>query len=382
MREGGPAGLRGPGPRRRRPLPPWSDRAGAADGSRRACSSQAQQVQARAVVAKYPTVADAVAAGYRESTVYVPCIGAHYTNTSLAIGFNPSAPSELLYARTRPDSHIVGLSYLVYHPGGAPEGFAGTNDHWHQHTFNGGLCIAGGGIVVGAESTSVADCDEAGRQEDRADRHLDAARLGDAGIRVLVGRLRLGVSRARRQDRPRRLALTAERADRRRSVSVATSSARTRQSMQRRPIPVCQKCSRRTGEPEGGDDLAGRAPRDRVVRLVATHEAGDRASRCAAATNRGSGTSRSRGPVAPSPVSMWDAPFTSVNAYSTLLLRRVAARGGAPISRLSRRTPPAASSMRSRRADVRLSSVSAAEATSPAGLKPPGPTPAGWSSPG
>lgn len=123
---------------------------------------QAQQIQARAVVAKYPTVADAVAAGYRESTVYVPCIGAHYTNVLLAVGFNPSAPSELLYEGTRPDSRIVGLSYLVYHPGGAPEGFAGANDHWHQHTFNGGLCIAGSGIVVGAESTSAADCAKAG----------------------------------------------------------------------------------------------------------------------------------------------------------------------------------------------------------------------------
>jgi len=111
---------------------------------------KAQQLQARAVVAKYPTVAEAVAAGYRESTVYVPCIGAHYTNVALAGAFNPSAPSELLYDGTRPDSHIVGLSYLVWHPGGAPDGFAGTNDHWHQHTFNGGLCIAASGIVIGA----------------------------------------------------------------------------------------------------------------------------------------------------------------------------------------------------------------------------------------
>jgi hypothetical protein len=123
---------------------------------------QAQQIEARAVVAKYPTVASAVAAGYRESTVYVPCIGAHYTNVVLAVGFNPSAPSELLFEGTRPDSRIVVLSYLVYHPGGAPDGFAGPNDHWHQHTFNGGLCIAGGGMVVGAESTSAADCAKAG----------------------------------------------------------------------------------------------------------------------------------------------------------------------------------------------------------------------------
>jgi hypothetical protein len=123
---------------------------------------KAQQLQARSVVAKYPTVADAVAAGYRQSTVYVPCIGAHYTNVALAGAFNPAAPSELLYDGTRPDSHIVGLSYLVWHPGGAPEGFAGANDHWHQHTFNGGLCIAASGLVIGAESTSKDACEKRG----------------------------------------------------------------------------------------------------------------------------------------------------------------------------------------------------------------------------
>lgn len=119
---------------------------------------EAQQALARAVVAKYPTVADAEAAGYRKSTVYVPCIGAHYTNAALAGGFSPSAPSELLYDGTSPDARIVGLSYLVWHPGGAPQGFVGPNDVWHQHAFNGGLCINGNGLVIGAESTSAADC--------------------------------------------------------------------------------------------------------------------------------------------------------------------------------------------------------------------------------
>jgi hypothetical protein len=103
-------------------------------------------------------VADAVAAGYRESTVYVPCIGAHFTNVSRAIRFDPGAPSELLYEGTLPNSRIVGLSYLVYNVGGPPEGFAGPNDHWHQHTFNGGLCIAPNGLVVGSETTSAAQC--------------------------------------------------------------------------------------------------------------------------------------------------------------------------------------------------------------------------------
>ena len=50
----------------------------------------------------------------------------------------------------------------MWHPGGAPDGFAGENDHWHQHTFNGGLCIAASGIVVGAESTSAGDCEKRG----------------------------------------------------------------------------------------------------------------------------------------------------------------------------------------------------------------------------
>jgi hypothetical protein len=123
---------------------------------------EAQQLQARAVAAKYPTVASAVAAGYAQSTVYVPCIGAHYTNVGLAGGFDPAKPSELLYDGTNPASHIVGLSYLVYHPGGAPDGFAGPNDHWHQHTFNGGLCMGAGGLIIGAETESAADCEKAG----------------------------------------------------------------------------------------------------------------------------------------------------------------------------------------------------------------------------
>ena len=119
---------------------------------------EAQQEQARAVVAKYPTVADAEQAGYRESTVYVPCIGAHFTNVSRAIRFDIGAPSELLYDGTQPNSRIVGLSYLVVNLNGPPEGFAGPNDHWHQHTFNGGLCITRSGLVVGSEATSAAQC--------------------------------------------------------------------------------------------------------------------------------------------------------------------------------------------------------------------------------
>ncbi len=117
----------------------------------------AQQEQARAAAARYPTVADAEADGYRMSVSFVPCIGAHYTNVLLARSFDPAHPSELLFDGTNPDSKIIGLSYLVYSGGEAPVGFAGSNDLWHQHNFNGGLCLKGG-VVVGGESVSDADC--------------------------------------------------------------------------------------------------------------------------------------------------------------------------------------------------------------------------------
>lgn len=121
----------------------------------------AEQAQARAVALKYPTVTEALAAGYIKSTPYVPCIGAHYTNPGLVARFDPAAPSELLYEGTAPDSKIVGLSYLVFSPRAAPEGFAGPNDRWHQHSANGGLCMKGS-LVIGAESMSKSQCEAIG----------------------------------------------------------------------------------------------------------------------------------------------------------------------------------------------------------------------------
>lgn len=121
-----------------------------------------EQTAARKVAEQFPTVASAEAAGYRKSTTYVPCIGAHYTNIGRTLKFDPAAPSELLFDGTNPDSKIVGLSYLVVHSGGPPEGFAGPNDVWHQHNFNGGLCINREGVVVGNESTSPAECTQRG----------------------------------------------------------------------------------------------------------------------------------------------------------------------------------------------------------------------------
>lgn len=109
------------------------------------------------VTLKFPTTAAAEAAGYRKTTGYVPCIGAHYLNPLYLGQFDPARPAMLLYDGTNPDSRIVGLSYASMSGDKPPEGFASPNDSWHQHNLNGGLCLKGG-VVVGAESTSEAEC--------------------------------------------------------------------------------------------------------------------------------------------------------------------------------------------------------------------------------
>jgi hypothetical protein len=121
-----------------------------------------QQALARAAAARYPTVGAAERAGYRMSTPYVPCIGAHYTNIALLSRFDPATPSELLFDGTLAESKLVGLSYLVFHPGGAPDGFAGPNDLWHQHNANGGLCFNRSDVVIAGEESSPAQCQALG----------------------------------------------------------------------------------------------------------------------------------------------------------------------------------------------------------------------------
>jgi hypothetical protein len=128
----------------------------------------AQQVLAREAVLRYPTVADAEAAGFHKSVGFVPCIGSHYTNPKYVASFNPAYPSELLYDGTAPTSKIVGLSYLVWNPRGAPTGFAGENDRWHQHNSNGGLCIKGA-LVVGGEAVSEDECRARGGRKSAMD---------------------------------------------------------------------------------------------------------------------------------------------------------------------------------------------------------------------
>ncbi len=107
---------------------------------------QAQLMVARDVALRYPTVADATAAGYFLAGGFAPGSGAHYVGIGgIAFGnsqIDVAHPSTLIYDGTSPDSRIVGLMYLGYGGKKAPAGFAGPNDHWHRHS---GVCIKYGG---------------------------------------------------------------------------------------------------------------------------------------------------------------------------------------------------------------------------------------------
>jgi hypothetical protein len=94
----------------------------------------AQLVEARAVALRYPTVADAVAAGYELTTPYAPGTGAHYGKDAdtqpPGQPLDVSLPQSYLYDGTEPGSKLVGLMYVQLGGDEAPEGFAGPLDGW------------------------------------------------------------------------------------------------------------------------------------------------------------------------------------------------------------------------------------------------------------
>lgn len=103
-----------------------------------ACTDLIGQLQAaRDAAARYPTLADAKAAGYAPGSFYAPGGGAHYVNTAfMADGFDPADPEMMMFDGHEPDSHVVGVMYYLHLPDGLPEedvGFTGANDHWHSH---------------------------------------------------------------------------------------------------------------------------------------------------------------------------------------------------------------------------------------------------------
>jgi hypothetical protein len=103
----------------------------------------AQWAAARAAAGALATVADAEAAGYVQSAAPGPGVGAHFVDWTLVDApFDPARPAMLLYDLDAPGRPLVGFSYWLLSDA-APEGFAGPNDEWHQHT---GLCVVNGWV--------------------------------------------------------------------------------------------------------------------------------------------------------------------------------------------------------------------------------------------
>ena len=123
-----------------------------------------QLVAARDTAMKYPTVADATRAGYfLVGGGFGPGAGAHYIGGGGGFGgggFDPAKPPTLIYDGISPTSRVVGLMYLGMGANGAPEGFAGPNDHWHRHS---GVCLRGAEVIfpVDADVTE-AQCEAEG----------------------------------------------------------------------------------------------------------------------------------------------------------------------------------------------------------------------------
>jgi hypothetical protein len=114
-----------------------------------------QLAGAREEALRYPTVADATAAGFVLAGGFAPGSGAHYVNyggTGAAGAVDITKVNSYIYEGTNPDSRIAGL---MYYANTNSEGFAGPNDHWHRHS---NVCVKFGG-ANGIEVPFPADAD-------------------------------------------------------------------------------------------------------------------------------------------------------------------------------------------------------------------------------
>lgn len=125
----------------------------------------------RLIADRFPTLADAKAAGSQPAGGFGPGLGLHMSTPLSGMPEvpppDPSVPSipgllsdaevlrpaNLLYAGSSDDAPIAGFMYYSTSPE-EPAGFAGPNDHWHTH---GSLCIKVAGkieVLHPAEQTS------------------------------------------------------------------------------------------------------------------------------------------------------------------------------------------------------------------------------------
>ena len=123
------------------------------------------------LVEKYPTLAQAKAAGYWQAGPFSPGLGVHFNPPGMA-GLNTDGVMDaadianpmLIFAGITDDSPLAGFMYMAY-TDSDPQGFAGPFDEWHYHTD---VCIVYGpnGIDTpfGADGTGVTEemCAERG----------------------------------------------------------------------------------------------------------------------------------------------------------------------------------------------------------------------------
>jgi hypothetical protein len=112
-----------------------------------------QLAQAQQAAMRFPTFGSAKAAGMILAGGMAPGVGAHMQNFSGSFNsvnpdgsVNAAHPASWIYAGTAPNDPVVGLMYISFDKT-APAGFAGPNDHWHQHS---NVCVkfANGIIAV------------------------------------------------------------------------------------------------------------------------------------------------------------------------------------------------------------------------------------------
>ena len=113
-----------------------------------------QWLAAEASVPNFDSLDEAKALGFVRAAAPSPGVGTHWVLWSqVAEPFDPAHPAMLLYDETEDPAVLVGYSYWLQSPT-EPVGFAGPNDHWHQHT---GLCVVNG-WVDREESTGPSAC--------------------------------------------------------------------------------------------------------------------------------------------------------------------------------------------------------------------------------
>lgn len=95
------------------------------------------------LVERYPTVADAKAAGYRQQGPFSPGLGVHFSGPETTYGTDGDMDVDdvqtgmLIYDGIEDDSRLAGFMYMSLQDE-APEGFVGDLDTWHYHTA---VCI-------------------------------------------------------------------------------------------------------------------------------------------------------------------------------------------------------------------------------------------------